>query len=49
VVEIPINDRPRRDGASKYGIHNPQWRGLADCFGVRWYQRRALRFDRLGD
>ena len=49
VVEIPINDRPRRAGVSKYGIHNRLWRGLADCFGVRWYQRRALRFDRLGD
>jgi dolichol-phosphate mannosyltransferase len=34
---------------SKYGIHNRLWRGLADCFGVRWYQRRALRFDRLSD
>lgn len=49
VVEIPINDRPRLAGVSKYGIHNRLWRGLADCFGVRWYQRRALRFDRLDD
>jgi glycosyltransferase involved in cell wall biosynthesis len=49
VAEIPINDRPRRAGVSKYGIHNRLWRGLADCFGVRWYQRRALRFDRLSD
>lgn len=49
VVEIPINDRPRFTGVSKYGINNRLWRGLADCFGVRWYQRRALRVDRLGD
>jgi glycosyltransferase involved in cell wall biosynthesis len=49
VVEIPINDRPRFTGTSKYGINNRLWRGLVDCFGVRWYQRRALRFDRLGE
>ncbi|GAB4353052.1 MAG: glycosyltransferase family 2 protein [Immundisolibacter sp.] len=49
VVEIAINDRPRRAGVSKYGIHNRLWRGLADCFAVRWYQRRALRADRLLD
>ena len=49
VVEIPINDRPRLAGVSKYGINNRLWRGLADCFGVRWYQRRALRLDRLSD
>ncbi len=49
VREILINDRPRRAGVSKYGIHNRLWRGLADCFGVRWYQYRALRFDRLSD
>lgn len=49
VREIPINDRPRRFGVSKYGINNRLWRGLVDCFGVRWYQRRALRFDRVAD
>lgn len=47
VTEIPINDRARRFGVSKYGINNRLWRGLVDCFGVRWYQRRALRFDRV--
>jgi glycosyltransferase involved in cell wall biosynthesis len=49
VVEITINDRPRFTGVSKYGINDRLWRGIADCFGVRWYQRRALRFDRLSD
>ncbi|WP_448510515.1 glycosyltransferase family 2 protein [Immundisolibacter sp.] len=49
VTEIPINDRARRFGVSKYGINNRLWRGLVDCFGVRWYQRRALRFDRVAD
>lgn len=47
VREIPINDRPRRFGVSKYGINNRLWRGLVDCFGVRWYQHRALRLDRV--
>jgi dolichol-phosphate mannosyltransferase len=46
VREIPINDRPRQSGVSKYGINDRPWRGIADCFGVRWYQRRALRCDR---
>lgn len=49
VTEIPINDRARRFGVSKYGINNRLWRGLADCFGVRWYQRRALRVDRVSE
>lgn len=49
VTEIPVNDRARRFGVSKYGINNRLWRGLVDCFGVRWYQRRALRFDRVAD
>lgn len=46
VREIRINDRPRQAGVSNYGINDRLWRGLADCFAVRWYQRRALRFDR---
>ncbi len=46
VREIDINDRPRQAGVSKYGINDRLWRGLADCFGVRWYQRRALSHDR---
>lgn len=42
VVERPIRHRPRISGASKYGINNRLWRGLADCFAMRWYARRAL-------
>jgi dolichol-phosphate mannosyltransferase len=38
--EIPVNHRARVAGVSKYGIGNRLWRGLADLFAIRWYQRR---------
>jgi glycosyltransferase involved in cell wall biosynthesis len=47
VVEIPVNHRPRTRGLSKYGLHNRLWRGLKDCFAMRWYRLRALRGDRI--
>ena len=43
--EIPVNHRPRIAGKAKYGIHNRLWRGLKDCFAVRWMQKRRLRYD----
>jgi dolichol-phosphate mannosyltransferase len=48
VVEIPVNDRPRTHGYSKYGIGNRMWRGILDCFAMRWLRKRALRGDRVG-
>ena len=42
VVQIPIGHRARTWGASKYGINNRLWRGLADCFAMRWWRKRAL-------
>lgn len=48
VVEIPVNDRPRTLGYSKYGIGNRMWRGILDCFAMRWLKKRALRGDRVG-
>jgi dolichol-phosphate mannosyltransferase len=48
VVEIPVNDRPRTYGYSKYGIGNRMWRGILDCFAMRWLKKRALRGDRVG-
>ncbi len=36
MTEIAVNHRPRRAGASKYGILDRLWRGLPDLFGVRW-------------
>jgi dolichol-phosphate mannosyltransferase len=45
--EIEVNHRPRTTGSSKYGIGNRVWRGLADCFAMRWWRRRAVRGDRI--
>jgi glycosyltransferase involved in cell wall biosynthesis len=47
VVELAIHHRPRTAGVSKYGIGNRLWRGLRDCFAMRWYRARALPGDRL--
>ncbi|HVT44143.1 MAG TPA: glycosyltransferase family 2 protein [Thermoanaerobaculia bacterium] len=44
VIEVPVNHRPRRYGASSYGAMNRATRGLIDCFVVRWMSRRALRY-----
>ncbi|MCC5796060.1 MAG: glycosyltransferase [Methylophaga sp.] len=48
VIEHQVNHRPRLHGESKYGVNNRLWRGIYDCFGVRWYLKRAVRSDRLG-
>lgn len=45
VVEMPVNHRPRQFGISKYGAMNRAFRGLADCFAVRWMGKRMLRYD----
>jgi dolichol-phosphate mannosyltransferase len=47
VIECPVNHRERLRGVSKYGVHNRLWRGIRDCFGIRWYLARAVRADRL--
>jgi len=44
VVEMPVNHRPRQYGISKYGAMNRAFRGLADCFAVRWMSSRNLRY-----
>ena len=44
VVELPVSHRPRRYGASKYGVHNRLWTGLVDLAAVRWMQSRVLRY-----
>lgn len=41
-VEILVNHRPRVKGLSKYGVGNRAWRGLVDCFAMRWYRRRCV-------
>ena len=44
VVEMPVNHRPRKFGTSKYGAMNRAFRGLADCFAVRWMGTRMLKY-----
>ena len=47
VAETTVNHRERVRGTSKYGVHNRLWRGIRDCFGIRWYLKRAVRSDRI--
>jgi dolichol-phosphate mannosyltransferase len=47
VVEIKVNHRPRLKGVSKYGVGNRLWRGIRDCFAMRWYQARAIPGSRI--
>ena len=44
VVEMPVNHRPRQFGESKYGAMNRAFRGLVDCFAVRWMGKRMLNY-----
>ena len=44
VVEVPIVHRPRRFGASKFGIRRRAVRGFRDLLVIRWMQLRALRY-----
>ncbi len=48
VVEVLVNHRPRVKGQSKYGVGNRAWRGLVDCFAMRWYRRRCVPATRFG-
>jgi dolichol-phosphate mannosyltransferase len=43
VRSIPVNHRPRRGGASKYGVFDRLGVGVVDLFGVIWLKRRAAR------
>lgn len=47
VKEVSIAHNPRLAGLSKYGINNRLWRGIADCFAMRWYARRVIPSNRL--
>lgn len=44
VMEMPVNHRARQFGVSKYGAMNRAFRGLADCFAVRWMGKRMLTY-----
>ncbi|HVR41981.1 MAG TPA: glycosyltransferase family 2 protein [Thermoanaerobaculia bacterium] len=45
VAEMPVRHRARRFGESKYGAMDRAFRGLADCFAVRWMATRNLRYE----
>ncbi|HCF94549.1 MAG TPA: glycosyltransferase [Verrucomicrobia bacterium] len=49
VKEVPIAHQPRLAGASKYGINDRLWRGIADCIAMRWYARRVIPVRRGDD
>ena len=42
VVEQDVNHRERFAGTAKYGIGNRMWKGLRDCFAMRWVRARLL-------
>lgn len=43
VLSVPVNHRPRRQGATKYGVLDRLGVGIVDLFGVMWLKRRALK------
>jgi dolichol-phosphate mannosyltransferase len=47
VHSVRVNHRPRRSGASKYGVWDRLTVGIIDLFGVMWLKRRAVRADLL--
>ncbi len=49
VRSVPVNHRPRRAGASKYGVFDRLGVGIVDLIGVWWLQRRPARPDLIGE
>ncbi len=45
VVEVPVHNRPRRYGRSKYGIMNRAFVAFADLLAVRWMKSRQLHYE----
>jgi len=45
VLEIPVRNRPRRFGQSKYGVMNRVFIAFADLLVVRWMKSRLLRYE----
>lgn len=45
VLEVPVRNRPRRFGQSKYGVMNRVFVATADLFVVRWMKSRLLRYE----
>jgi glycosyltransferase involved in cell wall biosynthesis len=45
VIEVPVRNRPRRHGQSKYGVLNRVFVAAADLLVVRWMKNRMLRYE----
>jgi len=45
VIEVPVRNRPRRFGRSKYGVLNRLFVATADLLVVRWMKNRLLRYE----
>jgi glycosyltransferase involved in cell wall biosynthesis len=45
VIEMPVRNRPRRHGRSKYGVLNRVFVATADLLVVRWMKNRLLRYE----
>jgi glycosyltransferase involved in cell wall biosynthesis len=44
VLEVPVRNRPRRFGQSKYGVMNRVFVATADLLVVRWMKNRFLHY-----
>jgi dolichol-phosphate mannosyltransferase len=45
VIEVPVRNRPRRFGQSKYGVLNRVFVATLDLLVVRWMKDRLLRYE----
>jgi len=45
VIEVPVRNRPRQFGQSKYGVFNRVFVATADLLVVRWMKHRMLRYE----
>lgn len=39
VKQMPIRQRERKSGDSKYGVNDRLWKGVFDCFAMIWFRR----------
>jgi dolichol-phosphate mannosyltransferase len=44
VTEVPVTNRPRRFGTSKYGVLNRVFAATYDLFAVRWMRSRVVKW-----
>ena len=49
VIEVPVRNRPRRYGQSKYGVLNRAAVAFADLLAIRWMKARLLRYEVVED